>query len=123
MRWFWDAYAPDAAARKDPTASPLQASLDELFGLPPALIIIDENDVLRDEGEAYADKMMQAGVSVTAVRYLGAIHDFVMLNAISDTTAARSAIQLANMTLRNALAGAGATIGSRRPARAAAQRR
>jgi len=123
MEWFWNAYAPDVAARKNPTASPLQASLDELSGLPPALVITDENDVLRDEGEAYADKMMQAGVSVTAVRYLGAIHDFVMLNAISDTTAARSAIQLANMTLRNALAGAGATIGSRRPARAAAQRR
>jgi acetyl esterase/lipase len=123
MEWFWNAYAPDVTARKNPTASPLQASLDELSGLPPALVITDENDVLRDEGEAYADKMMQAGVSVTAVRYLGAIHDFVMLNAISDTTAARSAIQLANMTLRNALAGAGATIGSRRPARAAAQRR
>jgi acetyl esterase len=123
MEWFWNAYAPDVAERKNPTASPLQASLDELSGLPPALVITDENDVLRDEGEAYADKMMQAGVSVTAVRYLGAIHDFVMLNAISDTTAARSAIQLANMHLRNALAGAGATIGSRRPARAAAQRR
>jgi acetyl esterase/lipase len=113
MKWFWDAYAPDVAARKNPTASPLQASLDELSGLPPALVITDENDVLRDEGEAYADKMMQAGVSVTAVRYLGAIHDFVTLNPISDTTAARSAIQLANTTLRNALAGSGATLGSR----------
>jgi acetyl esterase len=114
MKWFWDAYAPDVAARKNPTASPLQASLDELSGLPPALVITDENDVLRDEGEAYADKMMQAGVSVTAVRYLGAIHDFVMLNPISDTNAARSAIQLANATLRNALIGPGATLGSRR---------
>jgi acetyl esterase/lipase len=113
MKWFWDAYAPDVAARKNPTASPLQASLDELSGLPPALVITDENDVLRDEGEAYADKMMQAGVSVTAVRYLGAIHDFMMLNPISDTTAARSAIQLANVTLRNALAGPGATLGRR----------
>jgi acetyl esterase len=123
MEWFWNAYAPDVAARKNPTASPLQASLDELSGLPPALVITDENDVLRDEGEAYADKMMQAGVSVTAVRYLGAIHDFVMLNPISDTTEARSAIQLANMTLRNALAGAAAILGSRRPAGGAAQRR
>ncbi|HEY6403917.1 MAG TPA: alpha/beta hydrolase, partial [Blastocatellia bacterium] len=113
MEWFWNAYAPDVAARKNPTAAPLQASLDELSGLPPALIITDENDVLRDEGEAYADKMMQAGVSVTAVRYLGAIHDFVMLNPISDTNAARSAIQLANSTLRNALAGPGATLGER----------
>ena len=123
MKWFWDAYAPDVAARKNPTASPLQASLDELSGLPPALVITDENDVLRDEGEAYADKMMQAGVSVTAVRYLGAIHDFVMLNPISDTTEARSAIRLANTNLRSALAGAGAFLGSRRPAGAAAQRR
>jgi acetyl esterase len=123
MKWFWDAYAPDAAARKNPTASPLQASLDELSGLPPALVITDENDVLRDEGEAYADKMMQAGVSVTAVRYLGAIHDFVMLNAISDTTAARSAIRLANTNLRNALAGAGATLGLQSPSGAAPRRR
>lgn len=97
----------------------MQASLDELSGLPTALVITDENDVLRDEGEAYADKMMQAGVSVTAVRYLGAIHDFVMLNPISDTTEARSAIRLANMTLRSA----GAILGSRRPAGATAQRR
>ena len=123
MRWFWDAYAPDPAARKQPTASPLQASLDELSGLPPALVITDENDVLRDEGEAYADKMMQAGVSVTAVRYLGAIHDFVMLNAIRDTPAARSAIQQANMHLRNALAGAGAIVGSRRPVGGAPRRK
>lgn len=123
MEWFWNAYAPDVAARKNPTASPLQASLDELSGLPPALVITDENDVLRDEGEAYADKMMQAGVSVTAVRYLGAIHDFVMLNPISDTPAARSAIQLANSTLRKALAGPGATLGSRRTAGTVTRRR
>jgi acetyl esterase len=123
MKWFWDAYAPDVATRKNPTASPLQASLDELHGLPPALVITDENDVLRDEGEAYADKMMQAGVSVTAVRYLGAIHDFVMLNPISDTTEARSAIRLANATLRDALGGSGATLGSRRTVGAAMRRR
>jgi acetyl esterase len=114
MKWFWDAYAPDAAARKNPTASPLQASLDELHGLPPALVITDENDVLRDEGEAYADKMMQAGVRVTAVRVLGAIHDFMMLNAISDTPGARGAIRLANVTLRDALAAPGAVLGARR---------
>jgi acetyl esterase len=123
MEWFWNAYAPDVSVRKNPTASPLQASLDELYGLPPALVITNENDVLRDEGEAYADKLMQAGVSVTAVRYLGAIHDLVMLNAISDTTAARSAIQLANMSLRNALGGAGAILGSRRPGGTAPQRK
>ena len=114
MKWFWDAYAPDIASRKNPTVSPLQASLDELHGLPPALVITDENDVLRDEGEAYADKMMQAGVSVTAVRFLGAIHDFVMLNPISNTTEARGAIRLANATLREVLASPGATLGARR---------
>ncbi len=123
MEWFWNAYAPDVEARKNPTASPLQASLDELSGFPPALIITAENDVLRDEGENYADKMMQAGVSVTAVRYLGVIHDFVALNAISDTPGPRSAIQLANTHLRNALAGAGAMLGSRRTAGSTAQRK
>ena len=88
MKWFWDAYLPDEAARKEPHTSPLQASLEQLRGLPPALVITDENDVLRDEGEAYARKLAQADVKVTAVRYLGTIHDFVMLNAITDTPAA-----------------------------------
>jgi len=62
MQWFWDAYLPDPAARKRPTATPLNASLDELAGLPEALVIVDENDVLRDEGEAYASKLSDAGV-------------------------------------------------------------
>jgi acetyl esterase len=116
MKWFWDAYAPDVAVRKQPTASPLQASLDELSGMPPTLIITDENDVLRDEGEAYADKLMQAGVSVSAVRILGAIHDFAMLNPISDTPEARTAVQLMNLKLRNALASGQPVLGMRRPA-------
>jgi acetyl esterase len=102
MKWFWDAYLPDVAARRQPTASPLEASLGQLSGLPPALIITDENDVLRDEGEAYAHKLAQAGVSVSAVRYLGTMHDFVMLNAITDAPAPRSAIALAIDTLRRA---------------------
>lgn len=104
MEWFWNAYAPDVAERKKLTISPLQASIDQLKGLPRALVITDENDVLRDEGEAYAHKLSQAGVSVTAVRYLGTIHDFVMLNAIMDTPAARSAIALANANLQQAFA-------------------
>jgi acetyl esterase len=78
MEWFWNAYAPDSATRKQPTVSPLQASADQLRGLPAALAVTDENDVLRAEGEAYAGKLMQAGVSVTAVRYLGTIHNFVI---------------------------------------------
>lgn len=102
MKWFFDAYAPDAAARRKPEISPLQASQEQLRGLPPALVITDENDVLRDEGEAYAHKLMDAGVTVKAARYLGTIHDFVMLNALASTPAARSAIQLANDELRGA---------------------
>jgi len=95
MEWFWNAYAPSEADRKKATVSPLQATIDQLRHLPPALIITDENDVLRDEGEAYAHKLSQAGVKVTAVRFLGTIHDFVMLNALSETPAARGAIALA----------------------------
>lgn len=103
MAWFEDAYLPDAGAKADITVSPLRASLEELSGLPPALIITDENDVLRDEGEAYAHKLMAAGVDVTAVRCLGTIHDFVMLNPLSKTPAVRSAIRMANDILRQAL--------------------
>jgi acetyl esterase len=104
MKWFWNNYLPDDGARKLPTASPLQASIDKLKGLPPALVITDENDVLRDEGEAYAHKLIEAGVSVTAIRYLGTIHDFVMLNTLANTPATRSAIALANDNLRKAFA-------------------
>ncbi|MGI5289884.1 alpha/beta hydrolase [Nonomuraea polychroma] len=104
MQWFWDQYTTDEAQRAEITASPLRASLEELAGLPPALIITGEADVLRDEGEAYANKLRTAGVPVTAVRYLGIIHDFVMLNALRETYAAESAIELAVSTLRRALA-------------------
>jgi acetyl esterase/lipase len=103
MEWFWNNYLPDNAARKQPTASPLQASIDQLKGLPPALIIVDENDVLRDEGEAYAHKLMEANVTVTATRYLGTIHDFMMLNPISDTPPVRGAIDQASYILGKAL--------------------
>jgi acetyl esterase len=103
MEWFWDAYLPDAAARKQPTATPLNASLDQLAGLPEALVIVDENDVLRDEGEAYARKLSDAGVRVTSIRYNGTIHDFVMLNALADTPATRGAITQAVAALRGAL--------------------
>ena len=105
MEWFWNAYLPDVAARKQITATPLNASLEQLKGLPDALVIVDENDVLRDEGEAYARKLAQAGVRVTSVRYNGTIHDFVLLNALADTPAVRSALQQANDALRAALHG------------------
>jgi len=103
MQWFWDAYLPDTARRQEITATPLNASLDQLRGLPNALIIVDENDVLRDEGEAYARKLSQAGVRVTSVRYNGTIHDFVLLNPITDTPAVRSALQQATDALRAVL--------------------
>lgn len=99
MQWFWDSYLPNKEDAKKITASPLQASIKDLEGLPPALIITDQNDVLRDEGEAYANKLIQAGVPVTATRYLGTLHDFVMLNALSKTPAARAAIDQAGHTL------------------------
>jgi len=103
MQWFWDAYLPDLAARKQPTAAPLNASLDQLAGLPEALVITDENDVLRDEGEAYARQLSAAGVRVTSVRYNGTIHDFVMLNALADTPATRGAIAQAVNALKQGL--------------------
>jgi acetyl esterase len=105
MKWFWDQYAPDPAVRSEPTASPLYASVEQLRGLPEAFIMVGECDVLRDEVEAYARKLIEAGVKVTATRYLGIIHDFVMLNAITDTPAPRDAIARAGDMLRKAFAG------------------
>ncbi|WP_151758914.1 alpha/beta hydrolase [Dictyobacter vulcani] len=102
MKWFWDAYAPDVALRKNYKLSPLQASLEQLRELPPALIIVDENDPLRDEGEAYAHKLQEAGVRVTAVRYMGTIHDFLLLNPLAETPATRGAIALTIAALRTA---------------------
>ena len=99
MQWFWDAYLPDLAARGAITASPNRATLDDLRGLPEALVMADENDVLRDEGEAYARKLSRAGVRVTSMRFNGTIHDFMLLNAIADTPAVRSAIRQANGAL------------------------
>ncbi len=103
MQWFWDQYTTDETERDEITASPLRATTEQLAGLPPALVITAEADVLRDEGEAYANKLRQAGVPVTAVRYQGIIHDFVMLNALRETHAAEGAINQAISVLRVAL--------------------
>jgi acetyl esterase len=103
MQWFWDQYTTDEGQRNEITASPLRASLEQLSGLPPALVINGEADVLRDEGEAYAAKLRQAGVPVTAVRYQGIIHDFVMLNPLRETHAAQAAITQAIDFLSRAL--------------------
>jgi acetyl esterase len=103
MAWFWDCYCPDVERRAEPFASPLRASDEQLAGLPPALLIVDEADVLRDEGEAYAARLRAAGVAVTTVRYDGITHDFMMLNPLSETRATRAAVAQASATLRQAL--------------------
>lgn len=100
MAWFWDNYTRDKAARREIHASPLQASLGQLKGLPPALIQTAEFDVLRDEGEAYGRKLDAAGVEVKSVRYNGMIHDFGLLNALSDVPAVRSALGQAAQELK-----------------------
>ncbi|MFH8468634.1 alpha/beta hydrolase [Streptomyces sp. NPDC017991] len=104
MQWFWDQYTTDEKQRAEITASPLRATTEQLTGLPPALVVTGEADVLRDEGEAYANKLREAGVPVTAVRYQGIIHDFVMLNALRGTHAAEAAISQAITVLKGALA-------------------
>jgi acetyl esterase len=103
MKYGWDLYAVDAKTRDNPYVSPLRASVDQLKGLPPALVITAENDPLRDEGEAYARKLKNAGVTVAAVRYNGMIHDFVLLNAIRNVPATEAAIKQINDGLRQHL--------------------
>lgn len=103
MKWFWNQYAPDEDKRKDVTASPLKADVTRLKDLPPTLVVTDENDVLRDEGEAYARKLMEAGVPTTCVRYLGTCHDFLMLDALADTAPARTALRQCCTELRHYL--------------------
>ena len=103
MKWFWDNYTTDAAKRKDILASPLQATVEQLKGMPPTLIQTAENDVLRDEGEAYGRKLDAAGVQVTSVRYNGMIHDFGLLNAISQVPAVRSSLEAAGAELKKHL--------------------
>ena len=104
MQWFWDQYTTNAGERDQITASPLRASIEQLKGLPTALIVTAEADVLRDEGEAYANRLREAGVRVTAARFQGTIHDFVMLNALAETSASRGAMTLAIDWLREAFA-------------------
>jgi acetyl esterase len=106
MAWFWDAYAPNLEDRKKTMAAPLTATPEQLKGLPPALVIVDENDILRDEGEAYAKKLIQSGVEVTAMRALATHHDFAMLNALAGTPATRATVLLVSQKLAEALSAA-----------------
>src|SRR3954454_4202012 len=102
MAWFWDCYCPDVERRAEAFAPPLRPGEEQLDALPPALLIVDEADVLRDEGEAYAARLRAAGVAVTTVRYDGITHDFMMLNPLSATQATRAAVAQAISVLRQA---------------------
>jgi acetyl esterase/lipase len=103
MKWFWDAYTTDTKQRQEIYASPLLATPEQLKGLPPTLIQTAEKDVLRDEGEAYARKLDAAGVNVVTTRYNGMIHDFGLLNILSDVPATRAALHQASEELRQRL--------------------
>lgn len=103
MEWFWDAYAPIASTRHSMEVSPLMTPPELLSQMPETLVITAECDVLRDEGEEYARRLTAAGVRTVAVRYLATIHDFVMLNALAETAAAKHATQLASEFLRVSL--------------------
>ncbi len=103
MAWYWDAYLPEHEHRYEITASPLWATLEELAGLPEAFVIVIENDVLRDEGEAYARRLTAAGVRTTSVRFNGTCHEFLMLNPLRGTAATTAAVEQAVHVLRKAV--------------------
>jgi acetyl esterase len=90
MKWLYDNYTTDPAERAEIYASPLNATKEQLQGLPPALIQVAEADILRNEGEAYGRKLDEAGVPVTTVRYNGMIHDFGLLNGLAELPQVKS---------------------------------
>ena len=100
MEYFWDAYVPNVSLRQNKYISPLHADVEDLKNLPSTLILTVENDVLRDEGEAYARKLDNAGVDVINVRINGTIHDFMMLNALSETEPVKGALKIICSVLR-----------------------
>src|SRR5690606_30893816 len=104
MKWMYDMYIEDPEKRSNILASPLRATLEELKGLPPTLIQTAENDVLRDEGEAFGRKLDEAGVPVTCIRYNGMIHDFGLLNGLAELPAVRSLFEHAAAELKKYLA-------------------
>ncbi|AHJ75420.1 alpha/beta hydrolase [Kosakonia sacchari] len=103
MKWFWDNYTTKESDRRNILASPLEASSAQLKGLPPTLIQTAELDVLRDEGEAFGRKLDAAGVPVTVTRYNGMIHDYGLLNALSEEPTVRTALSQAAHELRTHL--------------------
>ena len=103
MKWMYDLYIADPEQRNQIYASPLLASVEQLKGLPPTFIQIAENDILRDEGEAYGRKLDEAGVEVTTIRYNGMIHDFGLLNALATLPTVRSLVLHAAAELKKYL--------------------
>jgi len=103
MKWFWDHYTTKAEERNNILASPLRASKEQLKGFPPTLIQTAELDVLRDEGEAFGRKLDEAGVPVTVTRYNGVIHDFGLLNPLSNEPAVKVALSQAGVELQKYL--------------------
>ncbi|GLY85941.1 alpha/beta hydrolase [Actinoallomurus iriomotensis] len=103
MEWYWQQYADDDHDLDEPTASPLRATPEDLAGLPPALVVSAEADVVRDEGEQYARLLLRAGVPVTAVRYLGTVHDFASLNPLRDSPPTHAAVRQGGRFLKDAL--------------------
>ncbi|AVV44804.1 alpha/beta hydrolase [Streptomyces sp. ID05-04B] len=104
LDWCWRQYTDDSRALAEPTASPMRATAADLAGLPPALIVTAEADVVRDEGEQYARLLRQAGVPVTAARYLGTVHDFVSLSMLRDSPPTVAAIEQGGRFLKGLLA-------------------
>jgi acetyl esterase/lipase len=103
MKWMYNQYTEDPGQRKEIFASPLQATVAQLKGLPPTLIQVAENDILRDEGETFGRKLDEAGVDVTTVRYNGMIHDFGLLNGLATLPAVRSLFIQAAAALKDHL--------------------
>lgn len=99
MEWFWDQYIPRGPQRMEPTASPLRANSRNLAKFPPTMVINGQADVLRSEGEAFAQRLLRCGVDVTALEVKGTIHDFVMLNALDQTNATRAAMDASTQWL------------------------
>lgn len=103
MKWMFDQYTTDQKEREGIYISPARASSEKFKGLPPTLIQVAENDILRDEGETLGRKLDEAGVQVTTVRYNGMIHDFGLLNALAELPTTKSLFEHAGAELQKHL--------------------
>ena len=103
MIWMWNAYTKNPDDRKEITATPFKATAAQLKGLPPALVITEENDILRDEGEGYAKNLNAAGVAVVSVRYNGTIHDFGLINPLASNATTEAMILQVSAELKKQL--------------------